>query len=64
MRHAMSVDEFLAWEARQELKHEFDGVGPVAMAGGTRNHARLQVNITTSMATGSAASPANSSAAT
>ena len=34
----MSVDEFLAWERRQELRYEFDGVQPVAMTGGTVAH--------------------------
>jgi Uma2 family endonuclease len=34
-------DEFLAWEAEQEERFEFDGIQPVAMTGGTRAHARL-----------------------
>ena len=34
----MSVEEFLAWERRQELRYEFDGVQPVAMTGGTVAH--------------------------
>jgi Uma2 family endonuclease len=44
-RPAMSVEEFLAWEERQELRHEFDGFVPVAMTGGTLGHAALQRNI-------------------
>ena len=35
---AMSLDEFLAWDARQEGRWEFDGHGPVAMVGGTLQH--------------------------
>jgi Uma2 family endonuclease len=38
VRKPMSVPEFLAWEEAQELRWEFDGVGPVAMAGGTVAH--------------------------
>lgn len=41
----MSLAEFLAWEERQPLKHEFDGVGPVAMTGGTAAHAAIQRNL-------------------
>ena len=33
--YTMSIEDFLAWEARQELKYEFNGLEPVAMAGGT-----------------------------
>jgi Uma2 family endonuclease len=49
VRKPMSFDEFLAWEARQELKHEFDGVRPVAMAGGTRSHSGIQRNLAISV---------------
>ena len=41
----MTVDEFLAWEDRQELRYEFDGDHPVAMAGGTAAHSAIQSNI-------------------
>lgn len=34
----MSVSEFIAWEERQELRWEFDGVRAVAMNGGTVAH--------------------------
>lgn len=40
-----SLESFLAWEAEQELKHEFDGREPIAMAGGSREHASLQTNL-------------------
>ncbi len=41
----MTLAEFLAWEERQELPYEFDGVRPVARAGGTTDHAFIQVNL-------------------
>ena len=47
----MPLAEFLAWEERQELRYEFDGVEPVAMTGGTAGHATVQRNL--AMALGS-----------
>ena len=44
-RQPMSVAEFLAWERTQELRHEFDGIAPVAMTGGTVNHSEIATNI-------------------
>lgn len=41
----MTLAEFVAWEERQPLRYEFDGVGPVAMTCGTRVHARIQRNL-------------------
>ncbi len=49
VRQPMTLAEFLEWEERQELRYEFDGVEPVAMAGGTANHADIQANITTAL---------------
>ena len=40
----MTLAEFLAWEERQELRYEFDGFRPIAMAGGTAAHAAVQRN--------------------
>ena len=34
LRRPMTLPEFLAWEERQELRYEFNGFQPVAMAGG------------------------------
>ena len=34
----MTLADFLAWEERQELRWEFDGIAPVAMNGGTFAH--------------------------
>ena len=41
----MSLDAFLDWERRQDTKHEFDGTRPVAMAGGSVEHAAIQANL-------------------
>ncbi len=49
LRRPMTADEFLAWEAKQELKWEFDGFQPVAMTGGTGAHALIQINLTTAL---------------
>lgn len=46
IRKPMSLEEFLVWEARQELRYEFDGFQPVAMTGATRAHGRIQRNLT------------------
>ena len=43
----MTRDEFFAWADAyaDDRKYEFDGVRPVPMTGGTRNHGRMQRNI-------------------
>ncbi len=45
LRSPMTLQQFLAWEERQELRYEFDGFQPVAMAGGTAAHAAVQRNL-------------------
>ncbi len=45
LRQPVTLAEFLAWEERQPLRYEFDGVGPVAMTGGTAAHAAIQANL-------------------
>ena len=45
LRRPMTLEQFLAWEERQPLRHEFDGVQPVAMTGGTAAHAAIQRNL-------------------
>jgi Uma2 family endonuclease len=45
MRRPMTLEQFLAWEDRQELRYEFDGFQPVAMTGGTAAHSGIQRNI-------------------
>jgi Uma2 family endonuclease len=45
LRTPMTLEEFLDWEAKQELKYEFDGFRPVAMTGVSRAHAVIQRNL-------------------
>jgi len=45
LRTVMTLEQFLAWENRQELRFEFDGVQPVAITGGTAAHAAIQRNL-------------------
>jgi Uma2 family endonuclease len=45
----MTREQFLAWEERQELRHEFDGFQPMAMTGGTAAHAIIQHNLHTAV---------------
>ena len=51
LRIPTSVDEFLAWEERQELRYEFDGVRAIAMVGGTSAHAQITLNIAVALRT-------------
>src|SRR3954464_10932464 len=51
MRRTMTRAEFLAWEDGQERKHEFDGIRPVAMPGGTLAHAAIQRNLAVALHT-------------
>ena len=50
-RMPMTPDEFLAWEAKQETRWEFDGVRPVAMNGVSVAHSIVQTNLTAAVAT-------------
>ena len=45
LRKPMTLAEFLEWEEGQPLRYEFDGVGPVAMVGGSVRHAQIQRNL-------------------
>ena len=47
----MSAEEFLAWEAAQDHKAEFDGSRPTAMVGATFAHAAIQRNVLVALAT-------------
>lgn len=47
----ITLAEFLAWEAAQEERHEFDGIQPVAMTGATRAHARVVRQLILAVAT-------------
>lgn len=57
LRQPMTADEFLAWEASQDLRHEFDGFAPVAMTGGTFEHDAIQVNLVRALANRLAGTP-------
>ena len=45
LRRPMTLDEFIAWEERQELRYEFDGFQPVAMTGGSYAHDAVSTNL-------------------
>ena len=45
VRKPMTIEQFLAWEDRQELRYEFDGLEPVGMTGGTAAHSSIQRNL-------------------
>jgi Uma2 family endonuclease len=45
LREPMTLDAFLNWERRQELRYEFDGFASVAMNGGTLNHIAIGDNV-------------------
>jgi len=45
LRKPMSLEQFLAWEAKQEQRYEFDGVHPLAMTGGTFEHDQITFNL-------------------
>jgi Uma2 family endonuclease len=49
VRKAMTLEAFLAWEERQELRYEFDGFEPHAKTGGTAEHATIQRNLITAL---------------
>jgi Uma2 family endonuclease len=45
----MTLAEFLTWEARQEVRYEFDGFAPVAMTGGTIAHDQITFDLRTAL---------------
>ena len=45
LRASTTIEEFLAWEERQDLRYEFDGMQAVAMTGGTGAHSMIQRNL-------------------
>jgi len=49
LRKPMALQEFLAWEAAQPAKWEFNGFGPVAMVGVRLAHSAIQVNLLTAL---------------
>ena len=51
LRIPTTVEEFLAWEERQALRYEFDGVRAIEMVGGTSAHSEIAVNIIVALRT-------------
>jgi Uma2 family endonuclease len=49
LRQGMNLADFLDWEARQELRYEFDGFQAYAMVGGTAAHSTIQRNLLTAL---------------
>jgi Uma2 family endonuclease len=49
LRRPISLDDFLDWEERQDLRYEFDGFQPTAMTGGTSEHSAIQRNLITAL---------------
>jgi Uma2 family endonuclease len=45
LHYPWTLEQFLAWEERQELRYEFDGLGPIGMAGGSEAQAEIQRNL-------------------
>ena len=56
LERPISLEEFLAWEERQELRWEFDGFVPMAMTGGTAEHSIIERNLIFSL-TGATSRP-------
>ena len=52
LKETMSVEAFLDWESRQACKYEFDGIGPVAMAGVSAAHSTIQTNLIAALRAG------------
>jgi len=45
LAEAWTTDRFLAWEDKQEGKHEFDGQRVITMTGGSLGHQRIVFNL-------------------
>jgi Uma2 family endonuclease len=52
LKRPWTTEQFLAWEEKQELRYEFDGFQPIAMAGGTAAHAAIQRNLIVALGIG------------
>jgi Uma2 family endonuclease len=51
LRKPMTLEQFLAWEDRQELRYEFDCFRPVGLTGETAAHSAIQRNLITALGT-------------
>jgi Uma2 family endonuclease len=45
LRRFWTQDQFFAWAEAQDIRHEFDGIQPVAMTGGNAGHAIVTRNV-------------------
>ena len=45
LREPWTVERFLAWEDKQEGRHEFNGAQILEMTGGSRDHQRIVTNL-------------------
>ena len=45
LRRPMTIESFLEWERRQELRYEFDGFRAIPMNGGTIEHSVIATNL-------------------
>ena len=52
LREPWTVERFLAWEDKQEGRHEFDGACITELTGGSRAHQRLVFNLLRLLADG------------
>lgn len=64
LRKPMALPEFLAWEAAQPAKWEFNGFEPVAMVGVRLAHSAIQVTCSPRCGAACGASRAGRTAAT
>ena len=60
LQHRWTTERFLAWEESQELRYEFDGFQPIAMAGGTAARAAIQRNLIVALGIGLRGKPCQS----
>jgi len=49
LEYPRTTEEFLAWEDKQEFKHEFDGRRVIPMTGGSLAHQRIVFNLCTTL---------------
>jgi len=45
LQRPWTIEQFMDWASAQDGRYEFDGVRPVAMAGGNARHSRVTTNI-------------------
>jgi hypothetical protein len=45
LQRLWTTEQILVWESRQELRYPFDGVRPIAVAGGIAVHGSIRHNV-------------------